>query len=318
MEANSVISSSTASFLPFRAITMSHRIISFNSHFTSTYNKTHLNFITNSLKISSSSSFFYSCFRKCPRLLLSCPKSSLLRPWALTTDEIVENSNSKEMMPKIDKSGRFCSPRAARELALMILYAACLEGSDPVRLFDKRLNARRESGYEFDRASLMEYNHMSFGGPPVTTETTEEANELLSNDEKESEIEAEVLSAPPKLVYSKLILHFTRKLLVAVVEKWDSHVLVINKVAPPNWKDEPAGRILELSILHLAMSEIAVLGTRHQIVINEAVDLAKRFCDGAAPRVINGCLRTFMEDIKGNVNARELKIKQTVISSVIK
>lgn len=45
-----------------------------------------------------------------------------------------------------------------------------------------------ESGYEFDKASLMKYNHMSFGGPPVTTETTEEANELLRNDEKESEI----------------------------------------------------------------------------------------------------------------------------------
>jgi hypothetical protein len=29
---------------------------------------------------------------------------------------------------------------------------------------------------------------------------------------------------------------FTRKLLVAVVDKWDSHVLVIDKVSPPNWK----------------------------------------------------------------------------------
>lgn len=29
---------------------------------------------------------------------------------------------------------------------------------------------------------------------------------------------------------------FTRKLLVAVVDKWNSHVLVIDKVAPPNWK----------------------------------------------------------------------------------
>lgn len=34
-------------------------------------------------------------------------------------------------------------------------------------------------------------------------------------------------------------------------------------------QNEPAGRILELCILHLAMSEISVLGTRHQIVINE-------------------------------------------------
>ncbi|KAK0579092.1 hypothetical protein LWI29_020890 [Acer saccharum] len=62
-------------------------------------------------------------------------------------------------------------------------------GSDPIRLFEKRVNSRREPGYGFDKASLLEYNHMSFGGPPVTTETVEEADELLRNDEKESAIE---------------------------------------------------------------------------------------------------------------------------------
>lgn len=216
------------------------------------------------------------------------------------------------VMPKIDRNGRFCSPRAARELALLIVYAACLEGSDPIRLFEKRMNARREPGYEFDKASLLEYNHMSFGGPPVTAETIEEADELLQNDEKESAIEAEVLSAPPKLVYSKLLLRFTRKLLVAVVDKWDGQVLVIDKVAPSNWKNEPAGRILEFCILHLAMSEISVLGTRHQIVINEAVDLAKRFCDGGAPRVINGCLSTFVKDFTGSGTARASNAKEKV------
>jgi len=35
------------------------------------------------------------------------------------------------------------------------------------------------------------------------------------------------------------------------------------------FQNEPAGKILELCILHLAMSEMAVLETRHQIVINE-------------------------------------------------
>ncbi|XP_022012875.1 uncharacterized protein LOC110912464 isoform X3 [Helianthus annuus] len=77
-------------------------------------------------------------------------------------------------------------------------------------------------------------NHMIFGGPLVKTETAEEADELMRVDEKASEVE--VLSAPPKLVYSKLILRFTRKLLVAVADKWDSHVLVMDKVAPQNWK----------------------------------------------------------------------------------
>lgn len=34
-------------------------------------------------------------------------------------------------------------------------------------------------------------------------------------------------------------------------------------------QSEPAGKILEFCILHLAMSEISVLGTRYQIVTNE-------------------------------------------------
>ncbi|KAL6005203.1 hypothetical protein ACLOJK_005765 [Asimina triloba] len=166
---------------------------------------------------------------------------------------------------KLDKNGRFCSPRAARELALLIAYAACLDGSDPVRLFDKRVNAQRcedffDPGFVFDKASLLEYDHMNFGGPPIATETEEEAEELLRKCDEESAVEEDVLSAPPKL-------------------------------------NEPAGRILEICILHLAMAEITKIGTRHQIVINEAVDLAKRFCDGTAPRVINGCLRTFIKDL---------------------
>lgn len=33
-----------------------------------------------------------------------------------------------------------------------------------------------------------------------------------------------------------LAFRFTRKLLVAVVDKWDGQVLVIDKVAPSNWK----------------------------------------------------------------------------------
>ncbi|KAJ0703150.1 putative NusB antitermination factor, NusB-like superfamily [Helianthus annuus] len=281
-----------------------------------------------------SSSFTCYPFGKCLRwnflpptttVILSSPQASLFRTSALAVGEILEKSSledsvscvSKDQMPKIDKSGRFCSPRAARELALSIIYAACLEGSDPVRLFERRMNARREIGYEFDKETLMEYNHMSFGGPPVKTETAEEADELMRVDEKASEVEAEVLSAPPKLVYSKLILRFTRKLLVAVADKWDSHVLVIDKVAPQNWKNEPAGRILELSILRLAMSEIDVLGTRHQIVINEAVDLAKRFCDGSAPRIVNGCLRTFIKDFKGNGAAQtpDSKTQKETIST---
>ncbi|NP_001371112.1 uncharacterized protein LOC100279806 [Zea mays] len=197
---------------------------------------------------------------------------------------------------KVDRSGRFCSPRAARELALMISYAACLEGTDVVRLFDRRISARREPGFVFNKACLLNYNHMSFGGGPLEVGTEQEAEKLASQNDKDSANEADVLSAPPKLVYNNYVLRLSRELLVAVASGWDKHVVIIDKIIPQAWKDEPVARILELCILHIAMAEMASKGTPHKVVINEAVDLAKRFCDGGAPRVINGCLRTFVKD----------------------
>ncbi|KAL2926226.1 Transcription antitermination protein NusB [Bienertia sinuspersici] len=214
------------------------------------------------------SQLFVSGGRAAPVIL----KEIETNPSSLPTGE----DNDTYTLPRMDKNGR------------LIVYASCLDGQDPVRLFEKRMNAPKELGYVFDKSSLLRYDHMRFGGPPVTTSTTEEADQLLSELEAESAIVCNRCKLPQ--------CRFTKKLLGAVVEKWDSHVLVINRVAPPHWKHEPAARILEFSILHLAMSEISGLGTRHQIVINEAVDLAKRFCDGSAPRVINGCLRTFVQD----------------------
>jgi hypothetical protein len=137
---------------------------------------------------------------------------------------------------KVDRSGRFCSPRAARELALMISYAACLEGADVVRLFDRRISARREPGYVFDKACVVNYNHMSFGGGPLEVGTEEEAEKLMSQNEKDSANEAEVLSAPPKLVYNNFVLRLAREILVAVASGWDKHVDIINKITPQNWK----------------------------------------------------------------------------------
>ncbi|KAM0822872.1 hypothetical protein ACQ4PT_071232 [Festuca glaucescens] len=198
--------------------------------------------------------------------------------------------------PKVDRSGRFCSPRAARELALMVSYAACLEGADVVRHLDRRVAARREDGYVFNKASLQSYNFMSFCGGPLEVATEEEAQKLMSQNEKVSANEAEVLSAPPRLVYNNFVLRLARDMLVAVASGWDQHVEVINKIIPQHWKDEPVARIIELCILHIAMAEMTSRGTPHKVAINEAVDLAKRFCDGGAPRIINGCLRTYVKD----------------------
>ena len=52
-------------------------------------------------------------------LSLSCPRTSF-RTSAFTVDQApqIPTNHSADPLPKTDKSGRFCSPRAARELAL--------------------------------------------------------------------------------------------------------------------------------------------------------------------------------------------------------
>lgn len=114
MEATSVLSSSSTSSFP-----PSHILL---SSYTS---KPHVGFIFNSLSKCTSA----------PRLLFSSShqsnvytnsnssRFSLLRLSALTVEEAVEQSTDTfSVQPKIDKSGRFCSPRAARELALYVLF----------------------------------------------------------------------------------------------------------------------------------------------------------------------------------------------------
>uniref|UniRef100_A0A804M1Q2 Uncharacterized protein n=1 Tax=Zea mays TaxID=4577 RepID=A0A804M1Q2_MAIZE len=177
-----------------------------------------------SLRTFSPSSFFSAGPRHC--LLLAGPASRraralpappLPRAVASTRAPLVVSSppppaasgTTAPAHAKVDRSGRFCSPRAARELALMISYAACLEGTDVVRLFDRRISARREPGFVFDKACLLSYNHMSFGGGPLEVGTEEEAEKLTSQNEKDSANEADVLSAPPKLVYNNFVLRYT-------------------------------------------------------------------------------------------------------------
>lgn len=57
---------------------------------------------------------------------------------------------------------------------------------------------------------------------------------------------------------------FQASSVIKLILWWSIYLLV-----PKLVQNEPAGRILELSILHLAMADISVLRTRHQIVINE-------------------------------------------------
>jgi transcription antitermination protein NusB len=67
--------------------------------------------------------------------------------------------------------------------------------------------------------------------------------------------------------------------------------------------DWQLGRLpkLDRDILRLAVAEIAYLGLEERIVINEAVELAKRYSDDQGRKFINGVLRRVTEQIKAKV-----------------
>lgn len=64
-----------------------------------------------------------------------------------------------------------------------------------------------EAGYKFNEEKLLEYNHMSFGGSPVTVGSDEEANELLRHIEEESAIGNKKIIDPEFLTFFFFVLY---------------------------------------------------------------------------------------------------------------
>jgi N utilization substance protein B len=81
---------------------------------------------------------------------------------------------------------------------------------------------------------------------------------------------------------------FSRELAVAAWQAREASDQVISKLA----KDWPLDRLgkVDLSILRLALYELAAGETPPSVVINEAVELAKKYSGPEASKFINGIL----------------------------
>lgn len=66
-----------------------------------------------------------------------------------------------------------------------------------------------------------------------------------------------------------------------------------------NWRTERISAI-DRAILRLALHELRATDTPPKIVINEAVDLAKKFSSEEAGGFVNGILDTYRKTIKGS------------------
>lgn len=209
-------------------------------------------------------------------------------------------------VPKLDKFGRLRTPRAARELALSVLYAAFVSGVHPLKVFDERLK-QRVAAHSFDKTQLEGYEHGADVGENVVVDDEATATALEQALEAEASLEAYVLTAPPPLVYNSFALRLARGMVKETADRWLQQEAILMEIIPAKWKAQPKGALLQICMLQMALAEIETTDVPPGVVVNETVELSKRFCDLGAPRIINGCLGSY-------IRRRQIRAKTPAVS----
>lgn len=88
---------------------------------------------------------------------------------------------------------------------------------------------------------------------------------------------------------------FARALSQAVIEQLKDVDGLIRGYVKDGWSMERIPRV-ELAILRLAVAEFCYLGTPKEVVINEAVNLVKKYGEAENTAFVNGILHHFVTD----------------------
>ncbi|KAI5063969.1 hypothetical protein GOP47_0020639 [Adiantum capillus-veneris] len=219
-----------------------------------------------------------------------CPKQLADPSDSLNTAKLSSRRTFSE--PAVDEDGYLCSPRAARELAFSILYAALRLGERPMRVFKDRL--KQQSGY-LAKDLIARYKHAPDVGGSIVVEDALSARKLEDEQLGESLLEAAVLSAPPSKVYKRSILMMAQEIIKVTADTWTEHDLILSDLLPELWQERGGHAAIQQCILHMSMAEMTRCRTPPKVVISEAMELGERFMDVRSARVIHGCLGSFTE-----------------------
>jgi transcription termination factor NusB len=152
--------------------------------------------------------------------------------------------------------------------------------------------------HSFDKAQLEGYEHRPDMGENVVVKDEATAAALEEALEAEASLEAYVLTAPPPLVYNSFAIKLARSLVNYTAERWLQHEAILMEIIPAKWKAQPKGALLQICILQMALAEMETTDVPPSVLVIETVELSKRFCDLAAPRIINGCLGSYIRRTK--------------------
>jgi len=95
---------------------------------------------------------------------------------------------------------------------------------------------------------------------------------------------------------------FAKELVLGVASHRDEIDRQISAVAH-RWRLDRMAAV-DRNVLRLATYEIVFAGTPREVVIDEAVELARRFSDEASPRFVNGVLDALARAAAGEERAR--------------
>ena len=82
---------------------------------------------------------------------------------------------------------------------------------------------------------------------------------------------------------------FAKQLIINVLDNTNQYINLINKYLKNDWKFDRLPK-MEQSILLVATCEILETDLAKEIIVNEAVVLAKKYCDETSYKYINGVL----------------------------
>ena len=82
---------------------------------------------------------------------------------------------------------------------------------------------------------------------------------------------------------------FLYALTIELIENKDAYIMQINQSLREDWTFDRLS-LLEQSILLISYQELKQVKTARAVVINEAITLAKEYCDDSSDKLINGVL----------------------------
>ena len=124
--------------------------------------------------------------------------------------------------------------------------------------------------------------------------------DIQRNENLEEQIE---LYIENNMITEKRAKEYIRESVKGVEENKEAILKLIEKNLKSDWKIDRISKI-DIAILKLAIYEMNYMQTPFKIIINEVVNMAKKYGEDSSPAFINGVLAKIVEE--NNSNSKEV------------